>query len=130
MPSRPRILLADDHAAFVKEVGTLLGPEFEVVGTVSDGRAATEAARLLRPDVVVLDVKMPVMGGMEAARIIVEDATDARVVFLSSYRSPALVRDALATGALGYVVKASAVEDLSLAIRAALAGQVFVSSGE
>lgn len=130
MTSRPRILLADDHAAFVKEVGTLLYPEFDVVGTVHDGWAATEAAKLLKPDVVVLDVKMPVMGGIEAARSIFEQAADARVVFLSSYRSPALVRDALATGALGYVDKASAVEDLGLAIRTVLAGQTFVSSGK
>lgn len=130
MTNKPRVLLADDHAAFAREVESLLEPEFEVVGTVHDGRAATEAARLLSPDVVVLDVKMPVMGGIESARSIFEHATDARVVFLSSYRSPALVRDALATGALGYVFKASAVEDLVRAIRAAIEGQTFVSSGE
>ena len=129
MPGRPRVLLADDHAAFVKEVGALLEPEFEVVETVNDGRAATEAARRVSPDVVVLDVKMPVMGGIEAARSIFEHDADARVVFLSSHQSPTLIRNALATGALGYVVKASAVEDLARAVRAALAGQTFVSSG-
>ena len=128
MPCKPRVLLADDHAAFLKEAGTLLEPEFKVVGVVNNGRAALEAARMLTPDVVVLDVKMPGMGGFEAARCLFEQSTDARVVFLSSYGSPALVREALATGALGYVNKVSVLEDLRLAIRAALAGQTFVSS--
>ncbi len=72
MLGKPRVLLADDHEDFRREVWRLLGPEFEVVGSVPDGEAALRAAATLTPDVVVLDVRMPVMGGIEAARRLLE----------------------------------------------------------
>jgi DNA-binding NarL/FixJ family response regulator len=120
--------LADDHEDFRREARRLREPELEIVAAVSDGRAALEAAERLSPDVAVLDVQMPVMGGIEAACRLSERSPGVKVVFLSSYQSPALIREALSTGALGYVFKASAVEDLVPAIRAALDGRSFVSS--
>ncbi len=108
MRSKPRVLLAEDHEGFQREIRCLLEPEFEVVGAVPDGRVALRAAEALTPDVVVLDVRMPVMGGIEAARRLLERSPGTRVVFLSMQQSPAIVREALSTGALGYVFKASA----------------------
>ncbi len=108
MIGKLRVLLADDHEDFRYEVRRLLEPELEVVGAVPDGRAALRSAETLTPDVVVLDVRMPVMGGIKAARRLLERTPGARVVFLSMQQSPAIVREALSTGALGYVFKASA----------------------
>jgi DNA-binding NarL/FixJ family response regulator len=128
MSCKPLVLLADDHGDFRREARRLLEPEFEIVAAVSDGRSALEAAERLSPDVAVLEVQMPVVGGIEAACRLAERSPGTKVVFLSSYQSPALIRKALSTGALGYVFKALAVEDLVPAIRTALDGQSFVSS--
>ena len=128
MPSKPRVLLVDEHEDFRQEVQRLLEPEFEVIGVAPDGRAALEMVELLSPDVAVLDVHAPVMGGIEAARRLCERCTGVRVVFLSSHQSPALIGAALSTGALGYVFKASALEDLGRAIWSVLEERSFVSS--
>jgi DNA-binding NarL/FixJ family response regulator len=128
MSCKSRILLVDHHEDFRQEVRRLLEPELEVIGVVADGRSALEAAERLSPDVAVLDVQIPAMGGIEAARRLSERSPGVRIVFLSSYQSPALIREALSTGALGYVFKALAAEDLRPAIRAALDGRSFVSS--
>jgi DNA-binding NarL/FixJ family response regulator len=130
MLGKPRILLADDHEGIRREVQRLLEPECEVVGAVPDGCAALRAAEALKPDLVVLAVRMPIMGGIEAARRLRERSPGVRVVFLTMQESPAYVRAALSTGALGYVFKASAHADLGRAIRSALEGRSFVSSLE
>jgi DNA-binding NarL/FixJ family response regulator len=106
-------------------VRALLEPHYDVVGTVGDGQAALAAAERLHPDVVVLDISMPEMSGIEAARRLAERGL--RIVFLTIHLEEALVDVALAAGALAYVHKARAAEDLLPAIREVLEGRIFIS---
>lgn len=122
---RPRVLLADDHAPVLEVVRAILEPHYDVVGTVGDGQAAIAAAERLHPDVVILDISMPEMSGIEAARRLAEGGL--RIVFLTVHLEEALVDVALASGALAYVHKARAAEDLLPAIREVLEGRVFIS---
>jgi DNA-binding NarL/FixJ family response regulator len=124
---RVRVLLADDHDYFLAAATRLLEPEFHVVGAVSDGQSLLEAAGRLSPDVVVLDVSMPVLGGIEAARRLRRSGSAARVVFLTTYADPGFVWAALEAGANGYVVKSRLAADLAPALREVLAGRTFVS---
>jgi DNA-binding NarL/FixJ family response regulator len=125
--TRTRILLAEDHKDMRDRVVRLLEPEFEVVGATEDGLALLEAAERMRPDVCVVDISMPRMDGIEAATRLRERAPLVRVVFLSVHEDQDFVRAALATDALGYVVKSRMASDLRSAIREALAGRLFVS---
>ena len=125
--TRTRILLGEDHKEMRERVVRLLEPEFEVVGAAEDGLALLEAAARMRPDVCVLDISMPRMSGIEAATQLRERAPAVKVVFLTVHEDPDFVRAALATEALGYVVKSRMASDLRVAIRAALAGRLFVS---
>ena len=124
---RVRILLADDHTEMLKRVVHLLQSEFEVVGAVNDGQALLEAASKLQPDVVVLDISMPVINGLEAADRLREAGSRAKVVFLTVHEEPDFVHESLAKGALCYVVKPRLTSDLVPAIREALANRSFVS---
>ncbi len=129
MPAlRPRLLLADDHEEFLEEVGRLLENDFELVGVARDGAELVELARLLCPDAVVTDFKMPRLTGVLAARKLVESHLCSVVVLLTMFRDPQLVHDALAAGIRGYVLKDKAGEDLIPAIHRALGGQTFVSA--
>jgi DNA-binding NarL/FixJ family response regulator len=119
--------MADDHDDFLAAAVRQLEPEFQVVGTVSEGQALLDAAARLGPDVVVLDVSMPVMNGIEAARRLRKAGSAARIVFLTMHEDPDYVRGALAAGAQGYVVKSRLASDLNLALREILAGRPFVS---
>ena len=105
----------------------LLEPEFEVVGAVEDGLALLEAAARMKPDVCVLDISMPRVSGIEAATQLREREPGVKVVFLTVHEDPDFVRAALATDALGYVVKSRMASDLGPAIRASLAERLFVS---
>ena len=125
---RTRILLADDHETVLEDVRSLLEPEYEVVGTVRDGQSLLAAAETLKPDIMVVDVSMPVLSGLEAVRRLKKDDPNAKVVFLTVHQDPALVKEALAAGALGYVVKAAAGDELVTAIQQALQGRTYVSS--
>jgi DNA-binding NarL/FixJ family response regulator len=122
-----RILLADDHMEFLAVVTRLLEPEFEVVQTVRDGRALLDEAARLKPDVLVLDISMPVLNGIEAARRLKAAGSRARIVFLTVHQDPEYVNAAMAAGALGYVVKCRTALDLPVALREAFAGRSFVS---
>ncbi len=124
---RVRILLADDHREMLKRVVHLLQSDFEVVGAVNDGQALLEAASQLRPDVVVLDISMPVMSGLEAADRLRGAGSKAKVVFLTVHADPDFVHESRASGALGYVVKPRLTSDLVPAIKEALANRSFVS---
>ncbi len=124
---RVRILLADDHTEMLKRVVHLLQSEFEVVGAVNDGQALLEAASKLRPDVVVLDISMPIMNGLEAADRLREAGSRAKVVFLTVHEEPDFVHESLAKGTLCYVVKPRLTSDLGPAIKEALANRSFVS---
>jgi DNA-binding NarL/FixJ family response regulator len=127
--TRARVLLADDHEDFLAVETRLLEPEFDVIQTVGDGRASVEAATDLRPDILVLDVTMPVMNGIEAARSLHAAGSSVRIVFLSVHDDPDYVRAAFAAGAVGYVVKYRIASDLLPALRAASVGRSFVSPG-
>ena len=124
-----RILVVDDHAMVRSRLCSLLRtrPEFEVVSEASDGLQAVEMARALQPDVVVLDISMPSMGGIEAAPQIRQGAPGAQILFVSQHNSLSVVREALSTGACGYVVKSDASADLVEAVFAVSQGIEFVS---
>ena len=121
------MLLADDHEAMLDRVARLLATECNVVGTATDGQQALEAAQDLKPDVLVLDISMPVMNGIETAHRLKEAGAEARVVFLTVHDNPDYAREALDTGALGYVIKPRIASDLMAAIKEAHAGRSFVS---
>jgi DNA-binding NarL/FixJ family response regulator len=125
--NRARVLLADDHPAVVEDLRGLMEPEFEVVATVGDGHALVAAAETLAPDVIVTDIAMPELNGITAAARILASNPAARIVFVTVHNHPALVRKGLATGALGYVLKLTAGDDLVPAIRAALQGKRHLS---
>jgi DNA-binding NarL/FixJ family response regulator len=125
--TRTRLLLAEDHAAVRNVAVRLLEQEFEVVGTAGDGQALIEAAARMLPEVLVVDISMPVLNGIEATHRLRETGSTTRVVFLTAYEDIDYVHAALAAGALGYVVKSRMNTDLCLAIKEALAGRSFVS---
>jgi DNA-binding NarL/FixJ family response regulator len=126
--TRPRVLLADDHRMFAAGLKTLLADDFELVGVVEDGRAMVQAAARLRPDVIVADISMPGLNGIEALRQIRKKDTSVKVVFLTMHRDVLYARRAIEAGALGFVLKHSAPDELVTAIRAAVAGRRFVTS--
>ncbi len=124
---RIRVVLADDHEPMLHRVAKLLITECDVVGTVSDGQQAFEAAMGLKPDVIVLDISMPVMNGIETAHRLMEADAKTRIVFLTVHDDPDYAREALETGALGYVIKPRIASDLMTAINEVHAGRSFVS---
>jgi DNA-binding NarL/FixJ family response regulator len=125
--SKPRVLLADDHRIFTEALKALLADEFELAGVVEDGRALVEAARALRPDVIVADISMPVQNGIDALAELKQHDPDVRVVFLTMHRNVAYARRALELGAAGFVLKHSASAELVMAVHAALQGRTFVT---
>ena len=125
--TRPRVLLADDHRMVAEGLKGLLAEEFELVGIVEDGRALVAAARKLRPDVIVADISMPQMNGLDALAHLKRDNPAVRVVFLTMHRDAAYARRALEAGASGFVLKHSAPAELVLAVRAALQGRTFIT---
>ncbi len=126
--NRPRVLLADDHAMLLDALTSLLSSRCEVVAQVHDGVSLVEQARRLRPDIVVSDIIMPGSNGLDAARQLVEDLPDMRVVFLTMNDDPDIAAEALRLGAKGYVIKSAAATELFQAIEAALDGSTYVSS--
>ena len=102
--SRPRILLADDHELLLGAFDKLLSDEFDVVGQVTDGRALIAAAARLKPDVVILDISMPLLNGLEAARHIKQKQKDVKLVFVTMVEDPDLASEAFRIGAVGYVL--------------------------
>ena len=127
MNNRPRVLLADDHRMFAEGLRTLLGEEFELVDIVEDGLAMLEVAQRLRPDIIVADITMPRLNGIDALKQLRAVLPDVRVVFLTMHHDAAYARRALSAGALGYVLKHSAVQELVLALRSALQGHIFIT---
>ena len=122
-----RVLLADDHPGILRAVQGLLEPDFDIVGSVDNGESLFGAAMKLKPDVIVSDISMPVLSGIDAASRLREFGCSSKVVFLTVHTDPDVVRVALDTGALGYVLKTSIDTDLLSAIQDALAGHIFVS---
>jgi DNA-binding NarL/FixJ family response regulator len=122
-----RILVADDRSEVLEAVVPMLAAHFTVVGTASDGRAAVEAEKRLHPDVVVLDISMPVMSGIVVAKQIRQSGSKVTVVFLTVHQDSDILAAAKRAGGLGYVVKARLGTDLVFAIKEALQGREFVS---
>jgi DNA-binding NarL/FixJ family response regulator len=124
---RPRVLLADDHRIVAEGLKSLLSTEFELVGVVEDGRALIEAAKKQHPDVIVADVTMPHLNGLDALRQLKKDNPRVKVVILTMHQEVAYARRALEAGAVGFVLKHSAPAELLTAIRAALAGKTYIT---
>jgi len=124
---RPTILLADDHKMFAQGLASLLEDEFDLVGTVENGQALVEAAGRLNPDLILLDISMPVLNGFDAARRLTQNNSSAKLVFLTMHADARLLREAFHCGAVGYVLKQSAGEDLIFALRHVIAGNTYVS---
>jgi DNA-binding NarL/FixJ family response regulator len=127
--SRVRVLLADDHEAFLAIEARLLEPEFDVIDKVQDGRASLERATQLQPDILVLDITMPLVNGIEAAQQLRAAGSEVKIVFLTVHGDAEYVREAVAAGALGYVIKSRMASDLLPALRAASTGRAFFSPG-
>lgn len=125
--NRPRVLLADDHRIVAEGLKEILAVDFDLAGIVEDGRAMCEAATTLRPDVIVADITMPRLNGIEALAALRRDGVDVPVVFLTMHTDVSYARRALEAGAAGYVLKHSAAWELVEAVRSALAGGTFVS---
>jgi DNA-binding NarL/FixJ family response regulator len=123
----PRIILADDHALFAEALCRLIAPSVEVVATVGDGRALLEAAPRLRPDVVVLDVAMPLLNGLDAGRELKKKLPTVKLIFLTMNEDPELAVEAMRAGASGFLLKTSAGAELFTAIRDALKGKKYIT---
>jgi DNA-binding NarL/FixJ family response regulator len=126
---RARIILADDHPIVAEGLKSLLSARFDLVAVVGDGQALLEAARSLQPDVVVADISMPLVNGIEVTARLAADEPQIKVVILTMHREEGYVRRAMEAGAAGYVLKVAAPDDLVTAIDAALAGKAFVTPG-
>ena len=124
---RPRVLMADDHRMVAEGLKKLLDPEFELVGVVEDGLALIEAAKRLHPDIIIADISMPGLNGLEAIPKIKKECPNVKVVTLTMHREVAYARRALDAGASAFVLKHSAPEELLTAIRAALAGKTYIT---
>jgi DNA-binding NarL/FixJ family response regulator len=125
--NKPRVLLADDHCVVAEGLRGLLEPHFEVVGIVSDGRELLAAAKTLDPDVVVLDISMPSLNGIDAARQMRAASSRAKVVFLTMHREVTYAARAIEAGASGFVLKHSAPSELVTAIQEALKGRKYIT---
>jgi DNA-binding NarL/FixJ family response regulator len=125
--SRPRLLIADDHSIFAEALRVFLERTYPVVGVVADGRAMIEAARSSKPDVVVVDVGMPVLNGLDAARRINEDTPNVKFIFLTMQADPNLAAAALELGPIGFVLKHATGTELLKAIDHVLHGKPYLS---
>jgi DNA-binding NarL/FixJ family response regulator len=127
MKRRARVLLADDHAIVAEGLSTILKSRFDLVGTVGNGSALIDATRKLRPDVIVADIDMPVLSGLEALRRLKAARSDAKVIFLTMHADAQLATEAFRAGASGYVLKQSAGEELIAAIQEVLQGKTYLT---
>lgn len=125
---RPTILLADDHVVFTDGIVRILMEHFDVVGTVADGTALPEAVGRLRPDVVVSDISLPTVSGIEALRQITAKHLDTRVIFLTMHADAALAAEAFRLGARGFVLKHASADELVRAIQEVLEGHKYMTS--
>ena len=124
---KPRLMIADDHQIFAEGLKRLLSADFDIVGTVQNGRELVTAAEKLRPDVIVADISMPMLNGIEAVVQIQKSCPKIKVVFLTMHPDTAYAVSAFKAGASGYVLKHSAPDELVTAIREALKGRTYVT---
>ncbi len=128
MPNRSRVLIADDHNLVAELCKRLLETEFDVVGTVSDGRALVRAAAELKPDAVVLDIAMPILNGLDAGRQLKEMLPTVKLVYLTMNPDAELAAEAFRRGASGYLLKTCASAEMVIAVREVLRGKAYISS--
>jgi DNA-binding NarL/FixJ family response regulator len=126
MISRSRILIADDHNLVAELCKRLLDPEFEVVGLVSDGRALVRAAGELKPDVIVVDIAMPLLNGLDAGRQVKQLLPAVKLVYLTMNSDPEVAAETFARGASGYLLKTCAAAEMVLAVRQVLRGKTYL----
>jgi DNA-binding NarL/FixJ family response regulator len=124
---RPSVLMADDHSLILAGLRKLVEADCDVVGTVEDGRALVEAAQRLRPDLILLDISMPLLNGLEAARQLRTLVPDSKLIFLTMHASPTYATEAFQAGASGYLLKHSAAEELSQAIKSVLQSRHYLT---
>ena len=124
---KARVLIADDCESIMREIEQILEPEFDIVGKATNGIDLIEKAAQLAPDVVVTDLQMPGLSGIEASRVALKESPDLPILLLTSHGDRYLVREALGAGIRGYVLKLAAVEELIPAVYGALKGETFVS---
>ena len=124
---RPRVLLADDHALFLAAIEKLLGDECLVVGHAHDGRALLAAAEEFEPDIIVLDITMPTLNGLDAARRVHQIHPSIKLIILTMHEDPDLAAEAFRAGASGYLLKRSAAAELSTAIAEVMEGRSYVT---
>jgi len=129
MNNRSRILIADDHSLVAELCKRLLETEFDVVGVVGDGRALVRAARQLKPDVIIVDVAMPILNGLDAGRQVKETLPSVKLVYLTMNPDPEIAAEAFARGASGYLLKTCASSEMVLAVREVLRGKTYLSRG-
>jgi DNA-binding NarL/FixJ family response regulator len=125
--TRPRILMADDHSIVLAGLKKLVEAEGEVVGTVEDGRALVEEAQKLRPDIILLDISMPLLNGLDAARQLTKLVPESKLIFLTMHAAPTYATEAFKAGASGYIIKRSAATELKQAIQAVMRGQHYMT---
>lgn len=125
--SKPRILLADDHALVLEGFRRILEGQYDLVGTVEDGRALLDAAKALSPDLVILDVSMPLLNGIDAAAQLKKLQPKIKIIFVTMHADRDYVRSAFEAGASAYLLKRSAVDELEQAIRAVMAGHSYIT---
>ena len=123
----PRVLLADDHILFAHALSELLVPRYEVVDVVSDGRALRESARRNKPDVIVTDITMPLMSGLESVRSLRKDSYLPKIVFLTMHADAELARECFNCGGSAFVIKECSFEELTVAIDAVLENRMYLS---
>ena len=124
---KPRILLADDHSLVLEGFRRILEDQCDVVGTAEDGRALLEAASRLKPNVVLLDISMPLLNGIDATRHLKKVSPDVKVIFVTMHADPAYLNEAFKAGASGYLLKRSAGTELIQAIQSVLGGNFYVT---
>ena len=124
---RTRLLVADDHVMFAQGLESLLSEEFDLLGTARNGEELVEAALRLQPDVILVDISMPVLNGFDAVRRITEQGSEARIIFLTMHDDATLLSEAFRCGASGYILKQAAGEELANAIRVVADGKTYVS---
>jgi DNA-binding NarL/FixJ family response regulator len=125
--SKPRLLIAEDHKLVLEGYQRILDPEFDLIGTAEDGQTLVELALRLQPDAVLIDISMPTMNGLDAARQVRKDVPKAKLIFVTMHSDRVYVEEALRIGASAYVLKRSAVSELAEAIRQALNGKIYVT---
>jgi two-component system response regulator NreC len=125
--SKIRIVVADDHEEMLSLVKEVLQPEFEVVAAVRDGRDLLHAVKNLKPDVIIADITMPEMSGIEATRKIVEEDLEARIILLTMHNDRTMVEEGFSAGAKGYVLKLSASQELVTAVYEIIQGRFYIS---